>query len=232
MAVLTSLTGSIFVDLTTIAAVLYIVWSVQTYWKLRHIPGPFLWGWTVYPLFRLHMSGNQYHGFRDLSKKYGKVVRIAPKTVLIYDADVFRRMSAPRSRFTRADFYVAFRLAPGKDNVFSQRDEKIHEDLRRKMAAGYSGKEVPTLEPDIDECVRELITLLETKYVSTGPDRILDLSQKIQFFTTDTITKLAFNFKFNDLRDDNDNYGYLVRLGQATSSSPVSSVSLIRSRSA
>ena len=79
----------------------------------------------------------------------------------------------------------------------------MHDDLRRKMAAGYSGKESPTLEPDVDDCVRNLINLLERKYDSTGPTRSFDLAPKISFFTVDTIGKLAFDFNFKDLRDDN-----------------------------
>lgn len=106
MAALKSLTGSVLVDSAVLAAVVYISWSIRSYWRLRHIPGPALWGWTVFPLFRLHLSGKQYEGLGELSKKYGKIVRIAPKTVMIWDPDVLRRMSAARSPYTRSDWYV------------------------------------------------------------------------------------------------------------------------------
>lgn len=37
----------------------------------------------------------------------------------------------------------------------------------------------------------------------------MELAKKVSYFTTDVISKLSFSGKFNDLRDDNDNMGYI-----------------------
>ena len=79
------------------------------------------------------------------------------------------------------------------------------------MAAGYAGKENPRMENVIDECMRDLISLIERKYVCTDtePGRQMDLGQKAQFFTLDSISGLAFDRSFGDLVDDEDNFEYI-----------------------
>jgi hypothetical protein len=47
-------------------------------------------------------------------------------------------MSAPRSRWARGDWYDGMKLDPRVNNVFSERDEKRHAELRAKMIAGVS----------------------------------------------------------------------------------------------
>jgi len=102
------------------------------------------------------------------------------------------------------------RMKPGSDNVLSMRDEKRHDELRKKMAAGYSGKENPDLEERIDASLKEFAHLIERKYLSTSSSfRPMDFARKAQFFTLDVISDLAFDKTFGYLRDDNDNYDYV-----------------------
>ncbi|KIW95974.1 uncharacterized protein Z519_03040 [Cladophialophora bantiana CBS 173.52] len=208
----TAIAGSL-AGYITLFLVLVLFTYVRSWQRLRHIPGPPSWGWSVLPLFRLHLQGAIYDKFGELNRHYGPLVRIAPNTLLVADPDVLRRMSAVRSPYTRADWYIAMRLNPGQDNVLAQRDEGKHDDLRRRMMAGYSGKENLALERDIDDCVLDLVRLIERKYLpSPGRDHQpvpMDLARKIQFFTSDVMSKLSFDAKFHDLRDDNDNLGYI-----------------------
>ncbi|ETN45928.1 uncharacterized protein HMPREF1541_00110 [Cyphellophora europaea CBS 101466] len=211
MSVLGPLSGSLLLDFVLLLFALYISACIRSYRHLKHIPGPNLWAWSVIPLFWTHLRGDIFDKFDDLNRQYGPLVRIAPKTLLVSDPEVLRRMSAARSPYTRSDWYLAMRLIPGKDNVLSTRDEKHHDDLRRKMASGYSGKENPSLEQDIDECVLDLVKLIDTKYLNLHPGQVVrtDLARKIQYFTSDIMSKLAFDAKFNDLSEDKDNFGYI-----------------------
>lgn len=79
------------------------------------------------------------------------------------------------------------------------------------MAAGYAGKENPRLENDIDERIRDLIRLIERKYICTEkePGIQMDFARKIQFFTLDVISALAFDQPFGDLIDDEDKFDYI-----------------------
>lgn len=212
MALVQGLSGSLFLNCLAVFVAIYFITSVRSYIRLRHIPGPKLNAWSVFPLFNTHFKGTILDDFFRWSQKYGPLVRISPKTLLVSDPEVLRRMSARSSPYTRDDFYVGSRLVPGEDNVFSLLDEEHHNAQRKKMAAAYAGKENPMLEQDIDDCVRDLITLIDTKYVCSPPDRIvhMDLARKIQYFTTDVISKIAMDKKFHDLRDDNDNFGYIT----------------------
>lgn len=211
MALMKSVSGSIVVEVLVLFLAFYGLSCYRSYNRLKHIPGPPLWGLTVLPLFMVHLKGAIYDVFGDLNKKHGPLVRVAPNTLLLSDPEELRKMSAARSPYTRSPWYVAMRVIPGVDNVLSTRGENDHDERRRKMASGYSGKENISLEKDIDECILDLIRLIDTKYVTSPPKDIIqmDLARKMQFFTSDIMSKLAFDDKFHDLRDDHDNHGYI-----------------------
>ncbi len=66
----------------------------------------------------------------------GPLARIGPNTLLTADVEQFHLMGAPRSPYTRSDWYLGFRLAPGVDNVFSMKDETLHKKRRAQMNMG------------------------------------------------------------------------------------------------
>ncbi|KIW94459.1 uncharacterized protein Z519_04435 [Cladophialophora bantiana CBS 173.52] len=209
-----SLTGSKVADgLLLILVVTYISSWLRSWYQLSHIPGPRGWGWSIFPWLKLHTRTDLFDQFCGLTDKYGPLVRVGPQTLICSDSDVMRRLSAPRSPYVRGDWYYAMRLNPGQDNIFSTLDEARHEELRRKMAAGYSGKENTSLEQDVNAALLELIDLVDRKYISTdGTIKPMDLARKVAFFTSDVMSKVAFDAKFHDLRDDKDNFGYIEEL--------------------
>ena len=54
------------------------------------------------------------------------------------DIEVWRKISAVRSPYLRSNWYDGIRFDPDYGNVVSERDDKIHNALRAKMAAGVS----------------------------------------------------------------------------------------------
>lgn len=80
------LTDSAILDLGFILTLSWALWTVQTYRRLSHIPGPRSWGISVFSLFRLHQQGDIYHKLGQLCEEYGPLVRIAPNTVLTSEA--------------------------------------------------------------------------------------------------------------------------------------------------
>ena len=192
----------------------YLVTGILSYYRLSHIPGPFLWAWSRLPLIQTHLKGDSYEKFGSLAKTYGKLVRIGPNYVLTSDPDIVRRMNATRSRYTRSNWYMASRFTPGVDNMVSDRDDHNHEIMRKKAAPAYSGKENLRLEQDVDECVLDFVHLIEAKYLTVNDNQPvkMELARKAQFFTTDVISLLAFREKFNNLRDDTDNFGYITEI--------------------
>ena len=67
----------------------------------------------------------------------------------------------------------------------------------------YSGKEIDTLESDIDERVCELVALVK-KYGG----KPVDFARIAQFFTLDVLSQLAFGDKFGYMEADKDLYDY------------------------
>ena len=52
------------------------------------------------------------------------------------DADTHRRVSGIRSQYARGPFFEVMRAQPGKDHVFSTRDEQKHKELKANMDEG------------------------------------------------------------------------------------------------
>lgn len=210
MALSLPLSGILLVTSFTVSFVYYLVTSIISYRRLSHIPGPKANALSVFPLLYTHATGAIDVQFGEWNKQYGVLVRIAPNTLLTSEPEVWRRMSAPRSAYRRSKWFNAMRLNPGVDNVLSTRDEKRHDELRRRMTSGYSGKENVRLEKDIDDCILDLSNLIASKYLSTGGQfKLMDFARKIQFLTSDIMSKLSVDAKFYDLRDDTDNLGYI-----------------------
>jgi cytochrome P450 len=115
-----------------------------------------------------------------------------------------------RSPYRRAAYYDSLRFDPSRDNLLSQRNEKLHTELKAKMAPGYSGKEVEALEPAINNNIARMVGLIERKYLSAGNDfSPLDFARISQYFTLDVISDVAFSKPFGYLTEDGDVHEYI-----------------------
>ncbi|TKX23309.1 cytochrome P450 monooxygenase-like protein 23 [Elsinoe australis] len=187
--------------------------KVQLYFSLRDFGGHWTAGWTRLWLLRVNNSGKMNEYFREINEKYGTTARIAPHMLITSDPDLYKRMNAVRSTFTRAEWYYALRLHPTRDNITSVIDEDVHTSIRARMAAGYSGKENTSIESDVDTKVHKLFDLLNRSYISSDQVyRPVDLSKVITYFTLDVISQLAFGHEFGFMEKDEDPFGYLANL--------------------
>ncbi|KAH6648403.1 pisatin demethylase [Truncatella angustata] len=196
-----------------VIATYFAVGRARQYWRLRHFKGPrtagFLWWWHA----KACLSGQAHQHYGDANEKYGPITRIAPNHLITSSPDLWAKINGARSLYQKAPWYYhSARFEPGKDNIFTECDSDHHDDRRKKMAAGYSGKQNPTLEPSIDGHVKELVGLVRkyaTPAASTGPLRPMDLSKKIPFFTLDVISHVGLGKPFGDLKADADVFDYL-----------------------
>ncbi|KAH9877358.1 hypothetical protein IAQ61_002723 [Plenodomus lingam] len=213
MSFLTGVPFQLFPVLFLLLAIYLVSGRAREYWRLRHFKGPRTAGISWIRHSKAVASGKSYEYYGDVCEKYGPIARIAPNHLVTSDPDVWAKINAVRSPYSRAPwFYHTARFESGKDNVFTDCDNDRHDVRRKKMAAGYSGKENPTLEPSIDEHVEELIALVR-KYASTKnttvPSTPMDLAKKIPFFTLDVISHIGLGEPFGDLRADEDIKDYL-----------------------
>lgn len=141
----------------------------------------------------------------------GPIARVGPNELITSSPELLAHMNAVRSQYTRSYWFnAATRVEPGKDHVFSQLDENKHTKRRQQMAAGYSGKENLSLEPDVDGRVQELLHLIRTKYISTSAEsKPMDLARTAQYFTLDVISTIGFGESFGDLQADADLNDYI-----------------------
>jgi hypothetical protein len=135
-----------------------IVVNVRSWLRLRHIPGPPFAALSKLWMLRKTSGGRFYLDLAEACEKYGivlvlqsrrirsllipnppgPIVRIGPNDVVTNDFEVWRKINAVRSPYRRSNWYDGMRFDPDYNNILSERDDKIHNTLRAKMAAGVS----------------------------------------------------------------------------------------------
>ncbi|KAM7218509.1 putative cytochrome P450 [Rhypophila decipiens] len=205
----TQILYTIFFILTTATVASYF----RSWYRLRHVPGPFLNSLTALVQLKKVYDGKYHLYLEGLHQKYGPLVRIGPGEVMFSDPDTFKRVNGIRSQYTRGPFFEVMRAQPGKDHVFSTRDEQKHKELRAKMGPGYAGQQNQGFEKSLDKIVSQLIDLLERKYMSTDTEyRPIDFSCTATYFTLDVISEIAYGEPFGHLNEDKDVFGYIKQM--------------------
>ena len=191
-------------------ATYYVTASILAWRRLQEFKGPWLASFSYLYMAKSSFSGRGYKVWYDVSSKYGPLARIGPNDLLTDDPEIIRRLSATTSQYRRSSWYEPTRIDPYDHSMFSLRDNVAHDKLKGKTAAAYSGKENPALEAEVDYVLAELVDKIRTKYISTPGDlRPLDLAVMAQYFTLDSITKIAFGESFGFLSREEDVYHYL-----------------------
>ena len=207
----------VIVTIISMSILSTIVSNIRSYRRLSHIPGPPFAALSRLWILKSLLGPRTHLNLYEACLKYGTLARVGPNELVTSDPDLVRRMHANRLPYVRSPHYQAFRFKPGVDNVLSETDEHRHQDLRKKMASGYAGKENPGLESEIDERIRDLVNLIDRKYVCTAkePGRQMDFARKAQFFTVDVISGLAFGQSFENLTLDEDRDEYIKSVEEA-----------------
>ncbi|KAF2791473.1 pisatin demethylase [Melanomma pulvis-pyrius CBS 109.77] len=187
---------------------------IQQYWRLRHFKGPFSTGVSWLWHSRAVVAGDSHLHYGYATEKFGSIARVAPNHLITSSPELWAHINAVRSPYKRAEWYYhAARFEPGKDNVFTECDNEKHDARRRKMAAGYAGKENPGLEASVDTHVKELVHLIRSKYAapatSTQSAMPMDMATKMQYLTLDVISDVGLGKAFGDLKADADVNDYL-----------------------
>ena len=186
--------------------------TLKAYHKLRHFPGPPLASLSRLWLFLVAISGAAYKIRMASRKKYGPgLLRIGPDMLITDDPTIFKHINGVHNGYTRSDWYAVMRLDPYQETLISSRDTAFHDDVKARTAAGFTGREVPSMERDIDGEVGNLVRLIERGYVSDvgGMVKVFDWGVTSQYFTLDALTKVAYRRAFGYLERDEDVYDYI-----------------------
>lgn len=195
----------------------YAVSSVASWWRLRAFSGPFTASFSYMWMYRCLSSGEQFTHLLAAGKKYGTTIRVGPNDLLTADPEVLRRMGSARLSYARSNFYAINRLHPDEESMFSLTDTAEHDRLKAKTAPGYTGKDVPGLEAEIDSVIAELVDKIHAKYAVDPADPakttpLLDFAVMAQYFTLDAISQVAWGERLGFLRTESDLYGHMAML--------------------
>lgn len=209
--------GGITTTLLTLATIWWLVSAFFSWYRFRHIPGPWLakfsyiWGgWTSY-------SGKQHLIYADLENKYGSLVCIGPDVLLTSDVEVIKRMSVSKSTYNKAPWAEGMRLNPYHGTLFTTRDPQEHDRLKARLAPGYSGRDTPHLEEAVDQQVKSLVSLIRRKYLSDPSSsnfRKLPLINVLSYLALDVISKVALGTEFGCCASDCDPYHFYKGLAK------------------
>ncbi|KAH6623362.1 cytochrome P450 [Chaetomium tenue] len=194
-------------------AALYAVKSLLRYYRLRQFGGPWGTGFTKIPHNINVFTGEAHNWYQKVSEEYGPIARVGPNSLITSDPDVWAHVNA-KPGYKRAKWYFeACRFEYQRDHVFSQTDTKLHDERRKQIAPGYSGRENLELESSMSARITELVALIRSKYLSepsTGGRIIpMDLAKKIQYFTLDVISTIGTGQPLGMLRADADVHHYV-----------------------
>ncbi|KAI0593101.1 pisatin demethylase [Biscogniauxia sp. FL1348] len=192
--------------------VYYVVSSVVTWYRLRHIPGPFLAKFSYLWLGWASRTGRMAYIYAELSPKYGPLVRVGPNEITTDDPEVVRRISGARSAYGKDTWYIGSRFNPYRDNMLTTVDAHEHDKLKARAAPAYGGRETPDLERDIDRQVTKLVDIIRTNYLWSPEKKDvppMDMAKIVSFLTMDVISCAAFGKEIGCLEKQTDMYGFL-----------------------
>lgn len=151
--------------LASAVGVYWIIWIIysRTLHPLRNIPGPFLASvsrvWVIREVYR----GRMEHTQRQLHKKYGPLIRIAPNEIAVADPAAIKQIYRTKGPLAKSDFYSIWgnsSISKHADN-FSNTNEKTHSERRRIVNHIYSLSNVLQSETYIDYCSNLFMDRLE-----------------------------------------------------------------------
>jgi hypothetical protein len=168
---------------------------------LAHIPGPHLAGysriWRIWKVWdgQVMRLGKSFQAAcvvnadipadTELHAKYGPLVRIGPRSLLVSDSEATKAIYSPSSGFDKTDFYwVQSPMVEGKivpDTLFNLQNENQHARLKRVLSSAYSANNLKAMESLVDEISDQLIDVLNQRFARTG--KALDLGEWIQYGT-------------------------------------------------
>src|SRR3569833_98842 len=140
-----------------------LVRDVVAWYRLRHIPGPFLNTISMLPLLYRIIRGDSQEYMDKLAAKYGNchdpeptlpsldqdpaanrytavgpMVRIAPGDVMFTDADFFRRVGSVRGGYTKAGWYDCTQFQHGPVNLIGLKDDETRRARKAQLSPGVS----------------------------------------------------------------------------------------------
>ncbi|KAI9592870.1 cytochrome P450 [Syncephalis fuscata] len=140
-----------------------------------------------------HMATGNFTSYTiAMTRRYGKIYRLGPKSVGTTDLDALRQIYSS-TRFRKPESYKNF--AFHRDSIFSTRDTTFHRKLKQLIGPVFSNTSINELEPLIYSAGATALANRVAEYAKTN--KIFDIMELIHFAT---FAKVAFGGSFKTLQ--------------------------------
>ncbi|EAQ83674.1 hypothetical protein CHGG_10078 [Chaetomium globosum CBS 148.51] len=189
----------------------HIIRRVRQWYRLRHVPGPPLAGWTSLWLTKQYLNETFFLDVPALVEKYGPLVRIAPDKVVCTDVDIMYQMMGVRSDYRKSDWYTIARISRSGDHIFTLIDPEERKERKNYIMPAYAGRGVDHFEEGTDRALTAFMDLIDRKYLSAA-HRVthMNLEDKLHYYALDAIGEIAYSESFKYLEEDRDVRGILA----------------------
>ncbi|KAI0892191.1 putative benzoate 4-monooxygenase cytochrome P450 [Annulohypoxylon nitens] len=188
--------------------------AFRTWWRLRHIPGPFFAKFTNLQRFLWVKTGRAHLIHEDLHRRYGEVVRIGPNMISISNPEAIPIIYPTRPGLPKSDFYATMspytRDRGSLVGVFHTQDEQIHKLMKNPIAPLFSLSSVVTFEGLVEEVLECLEKQLDERFSETGA--LFDFGNWLQYFAFDVMGTLSFSKRYGFLDEGRDVGGMLATI--------------------
>ncbi|KAG9187033.1 hypothetical protein G6011_10141 [Alternaria panax] len=164
---------------------------------LNHIPGPWLAGFS--DIWRLVVVWGRRPEVvhRMLHAKYGPLVKIGPRTIIVSDPEAIRIIYALNAGYKKSNFYpVQMQVANGRElhSMFNTTDEAFHAKLRRAVSNAYAMSSLVKFEPLVDSTTNAFLKQLKQRFADRKDESgICDLGTWLHYYAFDVIGELTFS---------------------------------------
>lgn len=194
-----------------------IITTIQAFFRLSHIPGPFLAKLTDLQRLSWVLSYRAHDIHTEQHRKYGPLVRFGPNMVSVGDPCEIGTIYSFKEPWRKSNFYRALLMkARNKpvEGIFGTQNELIHRNLKKPVSSAYSMSTLVSFEPYVDATMRVMCDELERRFVSKEGRHAptANLSDWLQFFAFDVIGELTFSKRFGFLENGVDVDGIMAGL--------------------
>ncbi|KAJ5497539.1 Benzoate 4-monooxygenase cytochrome P450 [Penicillium fimorum] len=212
-----SLSVDLVVCLVVGVVAVVLVRSGWTWWRLKHIPGPF--PACVTNLHRIGWvhTGRAHLILQDAHRKYGEVVRIGPNMVSFSNPDAIPAVYPMRPGIPKVvdlpmgDFYATLRPYTRSGGalhaVFNTTEEDILKQIKTPIAPLFNISNTVTFEPLVDEVLECIHDRFDQAFCAT--EQVMDMGQWLQFFAFDVMGTMTFSKRYGFLDQGKDVGGTL-----------------------
>ncbi|KAG6359545.1 hypothetical protein INS49_013066 [Diaporthe citri] len=198
-----------------------VVYYARQYYRLSHIPGPFLARFSNIPRFlwvyhrdahNVHIA--QHSQYATPGSKWAPLVRYGPNAVSVGSAaaveTIYRIRGDP---LLKSNFYSVIppmRKGTILPTIFATQDEMLHRMLKRPIAAVYSMSNLVSFEPLVDRTIDVFRQELDRRFVLQG--NACDLDAWLQYFAFDVVGEITFSKRLGFLEEGRDVEGIMASI--------------------